>query len=139
MRAASHNPGHEQAHTARVRLDKWLWAARFFTTRSIAKTAIESGHVRHQGERCKVGKEIAPGAILTVRRGYDEIEIEVRGVSDQRRGAPEARLLYEETSASQQRRAQREQDRKLAVQPISEQRPTKQQRRVLQKFRKSWE
>ena len=73
---------------AGVRLDKWLWAARFFKTRSLAKHAIESGHVRYDGERCKVSKSVAVGARLSVRRGADEIELVVDGLSDQRRGAP---------------------------------------------------
>ena len=75
-----------------VRLDKWLWAARFFKTRSLAKQAIENGHVRYGGERCKVSKEVALGARLLIRQGWDEIEVTVRGLSAVRGGAPQARL-----------------------------------------------
>lgn len=123
----------------RVRLDKWLWAARFFKTRNLAKAAIESGHVRYDGERCKVSKDVAPGAHLQIRQGWDEVEVQVTGLSVQRRGAPEARQLYEETAASVQRREQRQLERRLAGDAVSDQRPTKKQRRVLQRFRDSWE
>lgn len=126
------------ADTGRIRLDKWLWAARFFKTRSLAKAAVEVGHVRYEGERCKVSKEVATGARLQIRQGWDEVEVEVRALSDQRRGAPEARLLYEETETSRLRREQRAQQHRLAGQAVSEQRPTKKQRRALQRFRDSW-
>lgn len=87
-----------------VRLDKWLWAARFFRTRSLAKQAIESGHVRYQGERAKVGRAVRLGAVLQVRQGWDEREVVILALSDQRRGAPEAQTLYEETADSLARR-----------------------------------
>jgi ribosome-associated heat shock protein Hsp15 len=123
----------------RVRLDKWLWAARFFKTRNLAKAAIESGHVRYDGERCKVSKDVAPGARLQIRQGWDEVEVQVTRLSVQRRGAPEARQLYEETAASVQRREQRQLERRLAGDAVSDQRPTKKQRRILQRFRDSWD
>ncbi len=122
----------------RTRLDKWLWAARFFKTRNLAKLAVESGHVRYGGERCKVSKEVALGAVLQIRQGWDDVEVEVLGLSDQRRGAPEARLLYRESTASQQRREQARLQRQLAATIGSEQRPTKKQRRDQQRFRDSW-
>jgi ribosome-associated heat shock protein Hsp15 len=78
-----------------VRLDKWLWAARFFKTRSLAKQAIESGHVRYDEDRSKVSKTVAIGARLRIRQGWDEIEVVVRGLSDERRGAPQAQLRRE--------------------------------------------
>ncbi len=120
-----------------VRLDKWLWAARFFKTRSLAKQAIENGHVRYGGERCKVSKEVALGARLLIRQGWDEIEVTVRGLSAVRGGAPQARLLYEETAASLQRREQRALERQLAHQLVSPERPDKKQRRALQRFKRS--
>ncbi|MEQ1440482.1 S4 domain-containing protein [Fontimonas sp. SYSU GA230001] len=119
-----------------VRLDKWLWAARFFKTRSLAKQAIESGHVRYGGERSKVSKDVEIGARLRIRQGWDEVEVVVRGLSDQRRGAPEARRLYEETAESQERRASQRLQREAAQGLVSPQRPTKQQRRALQRLKR---
>ncbi|MDR2213235.1 MAG: RNA-binding protein, partial [Pseudomonadales bacterium] len=86
--------------TQKVRLDKWLWAARFFKTRSLAKAAIEGGKVHCNGERCKSSREVGVGMTLQIRQGWDERTVLVRGVSEQRGGAPQAALLYEETAAS---------------------------------------
>jgi ribosome-associated heat shock protein Hsp15 len=118
-----------------VRLDKWLWAARLFKTRSLAKDAIESGHVRYDGERCKVSKSVRAGARLAVRRGSDEIELIVEGLSDQRRGAPEAQRLYSETAQSLARREDARLQHKLAQGLVSHERPSKQQRRELLRFK----
>ena len=96
----------------RLRLDKWLWAARFYKTRSIAKQAIEGGKVHYNGARCKVNKEVEVGGMLTLRTGWDEREVEIIAISDQRRGAPEAALLYRETDASIAKRQQNAADRK---------------------------
>ena len=85
---------------AKTRLDKWLWAARFFKTRSLAKAAIDGGKVHLAGQRVKVSKEITIGDTLQIRQGFDEKVVLVRELSDQRRGAPEAQLLYEETADS---------------------------------------
>ncbi|MES0874481.1 RNA-binding S4 domain-containing protein [Sinimarinibacterium thermocellulolyticum] len=114
-----------------VRLDKWLWAARLFKTRTLAKQAIESGHVRYDGARCKVSKAVTPGAVLAVRRGADEIELVVEALSDQRRGAPEAQRLYRETARSVARRERERLQRKLAQDLVGHERPNKQQRRAL--------
>jgi ribosome-associated heat shock protein Hsp15 len=88
----------------KFRLDKWLWAARFFKTRALAAEAIDSGKVHADGQRVKTAKEVRIGMQLRIRRGSEEIEIVVRGLSLQRRGAPEAALLYAETHESRQRR-----------------------------------
>lgn len=119
-----------------VRLDLWLWAARFFRTRSLAKQAIEAGHVRYAGERAKVSKAVAVGATLTVRQGWDELEVVVLGVSDVRGGAPQARLLYEETAASRDRRATQALQRNASRIDMPE-RPTKKQRRAIHRFKRS--
>lgn len=122
----------------RVRLDKWLWAARFYKTRSIAKQAIEGGKVHYNGARCKVSKEVELGALLTLRTGWDEREVEVLALSDQRRGAPEAALLYRETDDSIAQRERRAAERKAlgpAAGIISNERPTKKQRRQIHRFR----
>ena len=88
------------AENNEVRLDKWLWAARFYKTRSIAKAMIEGGKVHYNGQRAKVSKNVEIGAMIKLRQGSDEKEIEVIALSDQRRGAPEAQLLYQETAQS---------------------------------------
>jgi ribosome-associated heat shock protein Hsp15 len=121
----------------KIRLDKWLWAARFFKTRSLAKHAVESGKVRYNRQRCKVSKDVEIGAVLEIPLGYDEIEITVMALSDQRRGAPEARLLYAETEASSKRREVAAARRILLKDtlPISSERPTKKQRRDQARFR----
>ncbi len=118
-----------------VRLDKWLWSARFHKTRSLAKAAIDRGHVRCAGERCKAGRNVLPGMRLRIRLGYSEIEVDVLALSEQRRGAAEARLLYAETAASVEQRERASQARQLAAAPISEECPTKKQRRELQRFK----
>ena len=88
----------------KVRIDKWLWAARFFKTRSLAKAAIEGGKVHCNGERCKSSRELSIGMTLNIRQGYDEIDVVIKALSEQRRGAPEAALLYEETANSRAKR-----------------------------------
>ncbi|MEX2469917.1 MAG: ribosome-associated heat shock protein Hsp15 [Pseudohongiellaceae bacterium] len=120
----------------RVRLDKWLWAARFYKTRSLAKQAIEGGKVQCEGQRSKPGKEIEVGTTLTLRQGFDEKTLVVRALSEQRRGAPEAQKLYEETQESRTRREELAAQRK--AQPThwaTPGKPTKKQRRDLQRFK----
>lgn len=121
----------------KLRLDKWLWAARFFRTRSLAKAAIEGGRVQLRGQRVKVSREIAVGDTLTVRQGRDDRVVVVRGLSDQRRGAPEAGLLYEETAESLARREAAAAARRAAgdMIPRPPGRPTKKQRRQIHRFR----
>ena len=121
----------------KLRLDKWLWAARFFTTRSLAKGAIEGGKVQLAGQRVKVSKEIAIGDVLTIRQGWDIREVEVIALSDQRRGAPEAQQLYEETGDSIARRESEAAARKAAGGMIDRprSRPSKKERRQIHRFR----
>jgi ribosome-associated heat shock protein Hsp15 len=121
-----------------VRLDKWLWAARFFKTRSLAKQAIEGGKVHYNGARSKVSKEVEIGAELSIRQGWDEMNVVVAQLSDQRRGAPEAKLLYHETEESQQRREQDNTQRKLLREAGLQQheRPNKKQRRQIHRFKR---
>lgn len=127
-----------EASSPRVRLDKWLWAARFFKTRSLAKQAIEGGKVHYNGARCKVSKDVETGARLRVRQGYDDKEVEVLTLSDQRRGAAEAQLLYRETDASIEQRELRAAQRKAygpGADLISRERPNKKQRRQIHRFK----
>lgn len=123
----------------RLRLDKWLWAARFFKTRSQAKAAIEGGKVQMGGHKLKVSKEVAVGDVLQIRQGWDQREVLVTGLDEQRRGAPEARLLYEETPASIARREAEAAARKAAGGMIDRPpgRPDKKQRRQIHRFKHS--
>jgi ribosome-associated heat shock protein Hsp15 len=127
----------ESAQPEKLRLDKWLWAARFFKTRSLAKAAIEGGKVHLDGQRVKVSKEIAVGDTLQIRQGYDEKTVQVMQLSDQRRGAPEAQSLYAETAESLARREAQALARKAAGGMIDRppHKPSKQQRRQIQRFK----
>jgi ribosome-associated heat shock protein Hsp15 len=123
----------------KLRLDKWLWAARFFKTRSLAKAAIEGGKVHLGRQRVKVSKEISVGDTLQIRQGWDEKVIVVKVLSDQRRGAPEAQALYRETEASAEKREAEAAARKAAGGMIDRpaRRPTKKQRRQIHRFKDS--
>lgn len=116
-----------------MRIDKWLWAARFFKTRSLAAQAVECGKVQWQGDRCKPAREIRVGDRLSIRAGETEWEIAVRGLSDKRGSAPIAQALYEETPDSRTRREEQAALRKMSKEPAHEikGRPTKRDRRVL--------
>lgn len=120
----------------KVRLDKWLWAARFYKTRALAKAAIEGGKVHCRGERCKPSKEPKVGEELVIRAGFDERTVVIRALSAVRRGAPEAQLLYEETADSLAKRENAAAMRKAGALGVeTDGRPSKKQRRALQRFR----
>jgi len=121
----------------RVRLDKWLWAARLYKTRSLAKAAIEGGKVQVNGQRPKPAKEIEVGAELIVRQGWELKTLTVVALSDQRRGAPEAAELYLETDASRARRERLAAERRAARESLQlpAERPNKRQRRQLVRLR----
>lgn len=116
-----------------VRLDKWLWAARFFKTRSLATTAIDSGKVKVGGEKVKPARTVRLGDVLDINNGSVEWQVVVEGLSDVRRGAPEAQALYSETQASVAHRAQEAERRKYFREPSADikGRPTKRDRRNL--------
>jgi ribosome-associated heat shock protein Hsp15 len=118
-----------------MRIDKWLWAARFFKTRSIAKAAIEGGKVHHQGERVKVSKEIRVGMELTIQQGIDKKTVLIKALSAQRGAAPLAQLLYEETEVSLARRELISAQRKLNNMARPDHRPSKKDRRQIHKFK----
>ena len=122
---------------AKVRLDKWLWAARFFKTRTLAKSAIEGGKVHYNGAKSKVSKEVELGALLTIRQGFDEKEVEIIAIAEQRRGAPEAQALYKETENSKAKRTAQADQRKVmrGLGLISTVRPNKKQRRQIHRFK----
>jgi ribosome-associated heat shock protein Hsp15 len=125
---------------SKVRLDKWLWAARFYKTRALAKAAIEGGKVHHRGERCKPGKEPRVGDVYVIRNGFDERSVVVQALSVVRRGAPEAQALYEETPDSIVRRELAAAQRKAgALGMQTDGRPSKKQRRQFHQFHGSQE
>lgn len=125
--------------SASVRVDKWLWAARFFKSRSIAVTAIESGKVTVNGERVKPSRDVKSGDAVRVRLGPYEHTVIVRAVSDRRGPAAQAALLYEETAESRAAREKLHWQLKHAAPVIvpGDGRPTKRDRRQLDKFKRS--
>jgi ribosome-associated heat shock protein Hsp15 len=131
----SSKPNDNQA----VRLDKWLWAARFFKTRAVAKAAIEGGKIHYNNSRVKPSKMVELSAKVQIRQGWDEKEVIILAISDQRRGAPEAQKLYTETPESIVKREKLAQDRKQlqTAQFPPARRPTKKQRRQIHRFKEN--
>ncbi|MCW8333333.1 ribosome-associated heat shock protein Hsp15 [Vibrio sp. SCSIO 43135] len=124
------------SNSVAVRLDKWLWAARFYKTRSIARNMVDGGKVHYNGQRSKPSKIVELGATITLRQGHEEKTVVVEILSDQRKGAPIAQTLYSETSESIAKREQNAMQRKLhAHNPSPERRPDKKQRRDIIKFK----
>jgi ribosome-associated heat shock protein Hsp15 len=119
-----------------MRLDKWLWAARFFKTRSLAQQAIAAGKVRLREERVKPSHELKAGDPVAIRVGELEWHLEVKALSDKRGPAAEARKLYEETAASRAERERRMDLRRWGAEPAAalKGRPTKRDRRLLEKL-----
>ncbi|MDN3398982.1 S4 domain-containing protein [Psychrobacter sp. APC 3426] len=128
---------------AKVRLDKWLWAARFYRTRTLAKQAIESGRVHYAGSRVKTSKEISVGDELTIRQGsataMTEKTVVVEALTIQRGNATAAQALYSETEESEKRRAYYAEQRKLANLARPDNKPNKKERRDLQRFKNKQE
>ncbi len=122
--------------TEAVRLDKWLWAARFYKTRALATEAINGGHVHLNGNRPKPSRVVQPGDELEIRRGPENYQIIVEALSSRRGPVSEAQKLYTESEESYQRRqAEREQRRlEAAAQPQNMRRPDKQGRRKIIRF-----
>ena len=125
----------QDSDQTKVRIDKWLWAARFFKTRGLAKAAIEGGKVHIDGQKSKPSRLLETGLIMTIRQGLDEKTVEVISLSEHRRGASEAQLLYRETEQSIEQREKRAAERKAfnSSLPQSE-RPNKKQRRQIHRF-----
>lgn len=128
--------GSSAAPPARQRIDKWLWAARFYKTRSLAAQAIEAGHVRAQDARMKPARDVHVGDRISVRKSGLVWEVEVTALSDRRGGAAAAALLYRETAQSIEARRVAIEQRKtaLAAEPRWSGRPTKRDRRKLEDF-----
>lgn len=121
-----------------VRLDRWLWAARFFKTRRLAVEAVQGGKVSVDGGRAKPGRTVKPGDSLTITKGEQRFEVIVEGVAEQRGPAKVAQTLYRETEQSRERREQQAQHRREsgASIPRPEQRPDKRERRRLSSFKR---
>jgi len=120
----------------RTRLDKWLWAARFFKTRAIAAQAVSGGKVHLKGQRVKSSRQVKIDDCYEIHRGQDRLEVIVRALSERRGNAVQAHLLYEETEISIARRAHESEQRKLAAlqRPVSDRKPNKQERRKIRQF-----
>jgi ribosome-associated heat shock protein Hsp15 len=118
---------------AAVRIDKWLWAARFFKTRSAAQKAIEGGKVKLNGDRTKPAKDVKAGDILSIHIGAYDWVVTVLQLSEQRGPAPVARLLYEESDESRAVREAEVARRRVTIEPATTRkgRPTKRERREL--------
>jgi ribosome-associated heat shock protein Hsp15 len=119
-----------------VRIDKWLWAARFFKTRSLATDAVDHGKIRINGERVKPARNVKVGDTLTIHNGSADWEVVVQVLSDIRNAAPIAQTLYCETADSIARRQAEAEQRKLSPEPslAIKGRPTKRDRRQLDKY-----
>ncbi|KQR45795.1 RNA-binding S4 domain-containing protein [Acidovorax sp. Leaf160] len=121
-----------------MRLDKWLWCARFYKTRSLSAQEIDKGRVTVNGQLAKPSREVRPGDTLVLRQGPVERTVNVRALSGMRGPAPVAQLLYEETADSLAKRAEAAELRRLAPEPAStlqEGRPTKRDRRNIDQAR----
>lgn len=126
---------------ASIRIDKWLWAARFFKTRSLAQEAVELGRVRLAGQRLKPSRDVKPGDRLTVERGEERFEIFVEKISAVRGPAPVAQTLYRETDESREKRERASEMRKIAMEPasaIAKGRPTKRDARLIRHVQSGW-
>lgn len=122
----------------KIRLDKWLWAARFYKTRSLAAQEVGKGRVQVNGQSAKPAREVGPDDLITLHKESPPMQVHVQGVSSVRGPAPVARLLYEETPESVAAREQAAEMRRLAPEPAHELtagRPTKRDRRLIDHLR----
>ena len=131
----------EAAPAAPLRVDKWLWCARFFKTRSLAAGAVAGGKVHVNRERVKPARTVRPGDLLEITVGFDVVTVEVLSIPARRGPAPEARQCYAETAASVARRERVREQRRLAsmAAPQTEGRPDKRTRRELLRFQRKQE
>ena len=132
-------PGHSNDdNNQRMRLDKWLWAARFFKTRALATEAINGGKIHLNGQRAKPGKDISVGVRLEISKDQYTWDLTVKALNAQRRPAAEAALLYEETAASLAKRQAEIERRRLEHEQggAPEQRPDKKDRRMIHRFKR---
>lgn len=131
-----------EAPLLKVRADKWLWAARFFRTRTLAKEAIEGGKVHMNGQKIKTSKELQVGDTLTIRQGHatthEQKTIVIKALSESRGNASIAQTLYAETQESIATRTFFAQQRKLQNLARPSHKPDKKQRRAIEKFKHTW-
>jgi len=124
-----------------LRIDKWLWTARFFKTRKLASEAVSGGKVHLNGKRCKPSKEVKIGSHLSIHKDQYSWDLKVLGLNHQRRPASEAILLYEETTESHDKRQQQiiqnKEQRQFLPHSETERRPNKKQRRQIHRFKQS--
>ena len=130
-----------EEHPGKVRIDKWLWAARFFKTRALAAEAVQGGRVHINGQRVKPSRAVAVGDQLEITKGPLHFSLRVEGVSERRGPAKEAEQLYQESEASRERRQREAEQRRLerAASPTPEGRPDKRGRQRIIRFRRSGE
>lgn len=127
----------KQSESQAVRLDKWLWAARFFKTRTLCKEAIDGGKVMYNNAKGKAARNVEMGALITIRKGWEEVTVEVKGLSEQRRGAPEALLLYAETKESIEKRERRAVEHKsFGGRIMADHKPNKKERRDIKQLKR---
>ena len=129
--------GEKPSKIAATRLDKWLWAARFYKTRAIAKQMIDGGKVFYNGQRSKSGKAVNIGDIIKIRQGYEEKEVIITALAEKRRDATFAQTLYQETKESIESREKNSLARKqgILLSPASDTKPDKKQRRQIRQFK----
>jgi len=127
-----------EAENVSQRLDRWLWAARFFKTRPLAVDAINGGHVHVNDERVKPARNVRPGDKVRITKGFETWVITVKGVNEQRRPAPEARLLYEESEHHREQREAVIEERRLHGVNIKVHKPDKRERRMIEQFKQNW-
>ena len=132
----SATPNRENGSEQKVRIDKWLWAARFFKTRSLASEAIKGGKVSVNNHRAKPSRDLELGDVLILRQGFDEKTVVVRALSAKRGPASVAQQLYQETKESIEKREKEKELRQLsaAQRPHGEGRPSKRERRLIHRF-----
>lgn len=127
-----------EAEIVSQRIDKWLWAARFFKTRPLAVEAVEGGHVHVNKERVKPSRNVRSGDEIRITKGFETWVVTVKGVNAQRRPAAEARLLYEESEHHREQREAVMEERRLHGVNIRVKKPDKRERRLIEQMKKHW-
>jgi len=132
------NKPEKNAPTTSARLDKWLWAARFYKTRAIAKQMIDGGKVFYSGQRTKSSKAVSIGDVIRIRQGHEDKEVIVMAITERRKDATFAQTLYQETDDSIELRKKNSLARQqgILLSPASDTKPDKKQRRKLKEFKK---